>query len=126
MADAGVGFMEAPVITYVGEISEPNLRGILTSYSGLFVMLGLIVELVLGTIYGWNTAALISSFVPIVTIVAISQVSHAPPFTPGTSLPTRTPSASHPPSRSRNAVFDARYNGVGNYKLLVYTRARVL
>lgn len=66
--------MEAPVITYVGEISEPRLRGILTSYSGLFVMLGLIAELLLGTLYGWNMAAFISSFVPIITIVAISQV----------------------------------------------------
>lgn len=67
--------MEAPVITYVGEISEPSLRGILTSYSGIFVTLGLIVEFSLGTIYDWNTAALISSFVPILTIIAISQVS---------------------------------------------------
>jgi dipeptide/tripeptide permease len=30
----GVGFMEAPIITYVGEISQPEMRGILTSYSG--------------------------------------------------------------------------------------------
>jgi MFS family permease len=30
----GVGFMEAPIITYVGEISQPELRGILTAYSG--------------------------------------------------------------------------------------------
>ncbi|KAJ4438370.1 hypothetical protein ANN_14312 [Periplaneta americana] len=30
----GVGFMEAPIITYVGEISQPELRGMLTSYSG--------------------------------------------------------------------------------------------
>jgi MFS family permease len=30
----GVGFMEAPIITYVGEISQPEIRGILTSYSG--------------------------------------------------------------------------------------------
>ena len=30
----GIGFMEAPIITYVGEISQPEMRGILTSYSG--------------------------------------------------------------------------------------------
>ena len=30
----GVGFMEAPIITYVGEISQPELRGMLTSYAG--------------------------------------------------------------------------------------------
>jgi MFS family permease len=32
----GVGFMEAPIITYVGEISQPELRGVLTSYSGKY------------------------------------------------------------------------------------------
>lgn len=67
--------MEAPVITYVGEISEPKLRGVLTSYSGIFVTIGLIVEFLLGTLYDWNTAASISCFVPIVTIIAISQVN---------------------------------------------------
>lgn len=66
--------MEAPVITYVGEISEPKLRGVLTSYSGIFVTVGLIVEFLLGTLYSWNTAALISAIVPVITIVAISQV----------------------------------------------------
>lgn len=99
---AGVGFMEAPVITYVGEISEPSLRGMLTSYSGLFVMLGLIVELLLGTLYGWNTAAFVSSFVPIITMVAISQVrrrasTHKAPFPrtrPTQMLLAPTPSSS--------------------------------
>lgn len=72
----GVGFMEAPVLTYVGEISEPRLRGILTSYSSIFISIGLIIELLLGTLYGWRTTAFISSFVPIITIIAISQVSN--------------------------------------------------
>lgn len=72
----GVGFMEAPVITYVGEISEPRLRGILTSYSAIFITIGLIIEFLLGTLYDWRTTAFISSFVPIITIIAISQVSN--------------------------------------------------
>jgi SP family facilitated glucose transporter-like MFS transporter 8 len=33
----GVGFMEAPIITYVGEICEPQIRGILTSLAGNLV-----------------------------------------------------------------------------------------
>lgn len=78
MMGLGVGFMEAPVITYVGEISEPKLRGVLTSYSGIFVTVGLIVEFLLGTLYSWNTAALISAIVPVITIVAISQVPETP------------------------------------------------
>ncbi|PSN58216.1 hypothetical protein C0J52_05971 [Blattella germanica] len=58
----GVGFMEAPIITYVGEISQPELRGVLTSYS----------------VSTWRMAALISAFVPIVTVLAISQVPETP------------------------------------------------
>lgn len=30
----GIGFMEAPVLTYVGEISQPSIRGMLTAYTG--------------------------------------------------------------------------------------------
>lgn len=67
--------MEAPVITYVGEISEPDLRGVLISYSIVFTLIGVIVEYSLGTMYHWRTAALISSFLPIITFIAISLVS---------------------------------------------------
>lgn len=34
-----VGFMEAPTLTYIAEICEPRLRGILTSYSGTCLVL---------------------------------------------------------------------------------------
>lgn len=34
----GVGFMEAPIITYVGEICEPQIRGILTSCAGILLL----------------------------------------------------------------------------------------
>lgn len=67
--------MEAPIITYVGEISEPALRGILTSYSGIFVSVGFLFEYTLGNFVDWRTAALISAMVPVITLIAISQVS---------------------------------------------------
>lgn len=66
--------MEAPIITYVGEISEPRFRGILTSYAGLFVSLGFVLIYTLGNIAGWQQVAGLSSIVPIITIIAISQV----------------------------------------------------
>ncbi|KDR23065.1 Solute carrier family 2, facilitated glucose transporter member 6, partial [Zootermopsis nevadensis] len=81
----GVGFMEAPIITYVGEISQPQLRGILTSYSGkwcpvagMFVQLGFFLEFLLGTVSNWRTAAAISAAVPIATVIAITQVPETP------------------------------------------------
>ena len=32
-----IGFMDAPHITYLGEITQPKLRAILTSYAGITV-----------------------------------------------------------------------------------------
>lgn len=75
----GVGFMEAPIITYVGEISQPEMRGILTSYSGTFVHLGFLFEYLLGAVLSdWQTAAAISAAVPIATVIAITQVPETP------------------------------------------------
>nr|XP_014290513.2 facilitated trehalose transporter Tret1-like [Halyomorpha halys] len=74
----GVGFMEAPIITYVGEISQPRLRGTLTSYANLFATFGMNFIYILGTLVTWRVAAAISIAVPIVTIIAISQVPETP------------------------------------------------
>lgn len=74
----GVGFMEAPIITYVGEISEPRFRGILISYAGLFVTMGFVLIYTLGNIATWQQVAGLSCIVPIITIIAISQVPETP------------------------------------------------
>lgn len=74
----GVGFMEAPILTYVGEISQPELRGMLTSYAGICAALGFFIEYLLGTVMDWRTAAAVSASVPIATVLAISQVPESP------------------------------------------------
>lgn len=74
----GMGFMEAPIITYVGEISTPKLRGALTSMAGISVMLGFFIEFLLGTLVPWRTAAWGSVAVPVLTVIAISQVPESP------------------------------------------------
>ncbi|GAB0097350.1 facilitated trehalose transporter Tret1 [Sergentomyia squamirostris] len=74
----GVGFMEAPIITYVGEISEPAIRGILTSCAGVSVMLGVFIVYFLGTVVTWRVAALICLTVPLSTLVAICFVPETP------------------------------------------------
>lgn len=67
--------MEAPIITYVGEISEPRFRGMLTSYAGIFVSLGFVFIYTMGNFFDWQHVAAISCTIPIITIIAISQVS---------------------------------------------------
>uniref|UniRef100_A0A8D9AET9 Facilitated trehalose transporter Tret1 n=2 Tax=Cacopsylla melanoneura TaxID=428564 RepID=A0A8D9AET9_9HEMI len=73
-----IGFLEPPAINYVGEISTPKLRGILTSYSAPIIYLGLIFEFTLGKLYHWRTVALINSTIPVITIAAMIQIPESP------------------------------------------------
>lgn len=74
----GVGFMEAAVLTYVGEIAEPAIRGLLTSCASLSVTLGVFVTYFLGSVVYWRTAALICLTVPVVTAIGILFVPETP------------------------------------------------
>lgn len=73
----GVGFMEAPIITYVGEITQPAIRGILIACAGVAAMLGFFVVYLLGTFMLWRHVALVCLSVPLLTVVAIYFVSIA-------------------------------------------------
>lgn len=74
----GVGFMEAPIVTYVGEICQPSIRGILTSCAGVAVMLGFFVVFLLGTVTTWRITAAICVSVPLATMIAICFVPETP------------------------------------------------
>lgn len=91
----GVGLMEAPTITYIGEIwfansissksfeiasiywcfSEPSLRGILLAYSNTSGTLGIFIVYLLNTMMSWRMAALVCMFVPIVSLILLCFVS---------------------------------------------------
>ncbi|XP_046662905.1 facilitated trehalose transporter Tret1-like [Homalodisca vitripennis] len=64
-----MGFLEAPVLSYIGEITQPRLRGVLTSFSGIFFNLGVMVITSMSNIMDWRAVVLyshdwsISSFV---------------------------------------------------------------
>ncbi|GAB0097348.1 facilitated trehalose transporter Tret1 [Sergentomyia squamirostris] len=74
----GTGFMEAPVVTYVGEICQPSIRGIITSCTGVAATLGFFIGYLLGTLVTWREAALICLTIPIFTIIAICFVPETP------------------------------------------------
>ena len=74
----GVGFMEAPIVTYVGEICQPSIRGILTSCAGVAVMLGFSTVYLLGSLTTWRNTALVCVTIPIITMIAICFVPETP------------------------------------------------
>ncbi|XP_046397281.1 facilitated trehalose transporter Tret1-like [Ischnura elegans] len=49
------GLLEAPVLTYVAEITEPHLRGFLSATASSCVILGIFLEFLFGTIIGERT-----------------------------------------------------------------------
>lgn len=76
-----IGFMEAPTLAYIGEISEPRLRGTFTSMLNTHVCVGHLLEFLLGCAVGqenWRTAMFISVIVPVLTILAIFQIPESP------------------------------------------------
>lgn len=73
---SGIGSIEAAILTYVGEISEPRLRGTLTSFAEIAEYIGFVFMFLLGTLTDWRTSALISSAVPVLTVALLTQVQN--------------------------------------------------
>ncbi|KAJ9579588.1 hypothetical protein L9F63_004773, partial [Diploptera punctata] len=69
----GIGFMEAPIMTYIAETCQPELRGILASMIGVTVQVSFFVVYLLGNVTGWRTAAAISAALPIITALFVTQ-----------------------------------------------------
>ncbi|CAH1406567.1 unnamed protein product [Nezara viridula] len=73
-----IGVMEAPTLSYVGEIAQPHLRGVLASCTSVYVSVGTLLMYSLGTFLHWKTAMAISTCVPVLTFVAILQIPESP------------------------------------------------
>ncbi|CAH0402314.1 unnamed protein product [Chilo suppressalis] len=74
----GTGLMEAPLNAYIGEITEPSIRGILSSSTQLYYSGGTLLIYFLGKIITWREAALVSLGAPIVTMMLIIWVPETP------------------------------------------------
>lgn len=67
--------MEAPVLSYIGEISEPRLRGVLSTFGGIFFNVGVLLQMLLGALCDWRTAALIDAVGSVAAFIALALVS---------------------------------------------------
>lgn len=71
----GIGFLEAPTLAYIGEISEPNLRGMLATFANANVVIGQLLEFLFGCFFTWRQAMLVSCAVPVIALISISLVN---------------------------------------------------
>ncbi|CAH0391364.1 unnamed protein product [Bemisia tabaci] len=72
------GLTEAPIHSYIGEVSEPHLRGTLSSISTSATLIGIFVMYVLSYLFDWRSVALICSASPVITFTCMTQIPESP------------------------------------------------
>ncbi|XP_011175856.1 facilitated trehalose transporter Tret1 [Solenopsis invicta] len=72
------GLLEGPVITYVAEVTQPYLRGMLSATSSMAVILGIFTQMLSGSLVDWRTVALINLTYPILCFLALCLVPESP------------------------------------------------
>nr|XP_018906325.1 PREDICTED: facilitated trehalose transporter Tret1-like [Bemisia tabaci]XP_018906326.1 PREDICTED: facilitated trehalose transporter Tret1-like [Bemisia tabaci]XP_018906327.1 PREDICTED: facilitated trehalose transporter Tret1-like [Bemisia tabaci] len=74
----GIGFCEAPIAAYLGEIGEPHLRGSLLSIMISATSFGYLSTYFLGSIMPWRTFALVNLIYPVTTMILFTQIPESP------------------------------------------------
>ncbi|XP_031342715.1 facilitated trehalose transporter Tret1-like [Photinus pyralis] len=72
------GLVEGPFNTYVSEVTQPHLRGVLSISGSMSVMLGSFLQFLIGTFFKWRICALISCAFPLVTFFLFFLVPESP------------------------------------------------
>ncbi|KAJ4449191.1 hypothetical protein ANN_00588 [Periplaneta americana] len=74
----GIGFMEAPIMTYIAETSQPDIRVILTSIPSIVVQSSFFIAYALGMLTSWRTTAAICVSFPIIASIYVFQMPETP------------------------------------------------
>jgi len=77
------GLLEAPVMTYVAEVTQPHLRGMLSATSTMSVILGVFTQMLSGSLVHWRTVAMINLAYPILCFIALCLVPESPHWLAG-------------------------------------------
>ncbi|XP_055609067.1 uncharacterized protein LOC129756270 isoform X2 [Uranotaenia lowii] len=72
------GLSEAPVLTYVAEITQPVYRGMLAATGSTCVILGVLIQFLMGSFLRWRTVALCSACVPVIAFLLLFLVPESP------------------------------------------------
>ncbi|XP_045509445.1 facilitated trehalose transporter Tret1-like [Colias croceus] len=72
------GLLEAPVLTYVAEITQPHLRGALSATSSMCIIIGVFTQFLFGLMLYWRTVALVNIVFTVLAVVALCFVPESP------------------------------------------------
>ncbi|KAL1450015.1 hypothetical protein WDU94_002478 [Cyamophila willieti] len=75
-----LGCCEAPVASYIGEISEPKLRGAISLLTGFASSVGALVIYVLYTYTSWRVTFLLSAIIPSISLSVIGFLPESPVY----------------------------------------------
>ncbi|XP_069669485.1 facilitated trehalose transporter Tret1-like [Periplaneta americana] len=78
LTGTGGGLLEAPILTYVAEITQPQLRGMLSAASPMCVILGIFIVFLMGTMMPWRKIAAINVTFPIIAMLCLCFVPESP------------------------------------------------
>uniref|UniRef100_A0A182T9P7 Major facilitator superfamily (MFS) profile domain-containing protein n=1 Tax=Anopheles maculatus TaxID=74869 RepID=A0A182T9P7_9DIPT len=78
LAGLSGGLGEAPVLTYVAEITQPRYRGMLAATGSTCVILGVLLEFLMGSFMKWRAVALISAAVPVLAALLLFFIPESP------------------------------------------------
>lgn len=70
--------LEAPVLTYVAEITTPKLRGILAATGSFCIILGIFSQFLMGLFLKWRTITLVSTIAPTLAVFFLFFVPESP------------------------------------------------
>ncbi|XP_075231760.1 facilitated trehalose transporter Tret1-like isoform X2 [Lycorma delicatula] len=73
-----LGFIEAPALSYIGEMSEPRLRGIMSLFATAFESIGTLVECFIGALTNWRSTCAISAVFPVIAFISLSLIPESP------------------------------------------------
>ncbi|KAL1450029.1 hypothetical protein WDU94_002491 [Cyamophila willieti] len=66
------------VLTYVAEITEPHLRGMLSATASMTTIFGTVSQLFLGSFVHWRTAAILNLMFPIMALIVLYFIPESP------------------------------------------------
>ncbi|XP_034835783.1 facilitated trehalose transporter Tret1-like [Maniola hyperantus] len=78
LSGISLGILEAPIHSYVGEISDPSIRAVLITTSTFFASTGTLIMYFLGIVIDWRNAALICIIAPIASMIMVTFAPETP------------------------------------------------
>lgn len=66
------------VVTYTSEVTQPYLRGILSTVTCVVACVGFLIQFFLGTLLSWRQLALVNSIMPVITCLLLCIIPETP------------------------------------------------